>query len=140
MAAAFGGGPILSYGFIAGEDLSAAQFKFVYLSADLTVKRCTAATDIPIGILQNKPAVAGQAANVVVAGVSRLVTGTGGATLAAAIGVEADSGAPGNVDGGRGIIKTTNKDIGAAVVIQAALEDEIAVVFVNCMNINKMSL
>ena len=58
--------------FSAGADLSAAQYKFVYLSADNTVSVCSATTQIPIGVLQNAPSAAGQAAQVRVFGKTKL--------------------------------------------------------------------
>lgn len=44
----------------AGADLSAKQFYFVKLNAAKQVIVCAAATDVPIGILQNKPAASGE--------------------------------------------------------------------------------
>jgi hypothetical protein len=57
--------------FKTATDLSAAQYCFVKLSAADTVAICAATTDIPIGILQNKPT-SGQAAEVMVCGKSKL--------------------------------------------------------------------
>lgn len=47
--------PIYIQSFAITTDLSSHQFKFVKLSAERTVVICAAATDIPIGVLQNKP-------------------------------------------------------------------------------------
>ena len=58
----------------AGQDLSSAQFTFVKLSADNTVVQCSATTDNPIGVLQNKPGNLG-AAEVMTMGRSKLVAG-----------------------------------------------------------------
>lgn len=58
----------------AGEDLSAAQFKFVKFDTDGTVIACTATTDRPIGVLQNSPE-DGQIALVCVEGVSKVIAG-----------------------------------------------------------------
>tara|TARA_Y100001938_G_C8073324_1_gene424446 strand:+ start:1670 stop:2050 length:381 start_codon:yes stop_codon:yes gene_type:complete len=57
----------------AGADLSGDQYKFVKLSAGKAVL-CSAATDIPVGVLQNKPA-SGAAATVAVSGVTKLLSG-----------------------------------------------------------------
>jgi hypothetical protein len=57
--------------FEAGADLSAKQYYFVKLSAANTVNVCTAITDIPIGILQNKPE-SGEAATVCLFGISKV--------------------------------------------------------------------
>jgi hypothetical protein len=63
---------------VAGADLSALQYTFVKLSTTDTVVTCTAATDIPIGVLQNAPT-SGQEAEILVVGGTKL---TAGATIA----------------------------------------------------------
>lgn len=73
---------------IAGESLTAAQYKFVKISADNTVVICAAATDIPIGVLQNNPA-SGGAAEVCIWGVTK-VQGDADLTAAARVGTSAD--------------------------------------------------
>lgn len=55
----------------AAADLSAKQFHFVKLDANGKAAICAAATDVPIGVLQNKPT-SGQAATIVVVGVSKV--------------------------------------------------------------------
>ncbi len=72
--------PVLDVTYSAGGDLSAGQFKWVTLSAARTVSLCTALTDVPAGILQNKPAAAGRNAVVRVIGRSKVLLG---ATLSA---------------------------------------------------------
>src|SRR6185503_9093441 len=65
---------ILDLSFVAGEDLSADQFHFVVLYDDsgvLKVRRPDSATEVPIGILQNKPT-SGLPAAVRVLGQSKL--------------------------------------------------------------------
>jgi hypothetical protein len=138
---AYGAGPFVALSMIAGEDLSDEQFKFVKLSASNTVVRCTAATDLPIGVLQNKP-VSGGTANVILAGISRIYAGTGGlGTVGTAVGTEADSGAPGNVNGGRAVVKSTDKDIAPGIVIMTATNaDELATITLNCLSKNAMSI
>lgn len=69
---------VLTYG--AGGNLSALQFCLVKLSGNKTVVSLAAATDIPIGVLQNKPDAAGKEAVVMVVGRTKIV---GGATLSA---------------------------------------------------------
>jgi hypothetical protein len=60
---------------VAGEDLSAAQYKFVKLdNADGTVKAVSGATDRPFGVLQNSPT-AGQIAEVTIVGGSKVEAG-----------------------------------------------------------------
>lgn len=63
----------------AAADLSGQQFRFVKLDANGQVAAITAVTDIPIGVLQDKPGAQGRAANVMINGVSKVV---GGANLA----------------------------------------------------------
>lgn len=60
--------------FRAGADLSTKQFHIVELTGQDTVNVCDAATDKPLGILQNKPKV-GEAAIVRVWGISKVVAG-----------------------------------------------------------------
>ncbi len=47
--------------FTASADLSAKQYYIVKMSGDNTVTVCAAVTDVPIGVLQNKPASGEQA-------------------------------------------------------------------------------
>lgn len=63
----------------AAEDLSAWQFRFVKLDANGQIAKITAVTDIPFGILQDKPAAQGRAGAVMLDGMSKLV---GGANVA----------------------------------------------------------
>lgn len=64
----------LKHTFVAGEDLTAAQYHFVTLKTDGTIELCDAATEYPIGVLQNKPD-EGQEAEVVIVGITKLVAG-----------------------------------------------------------------
>lgn len=69
--------------FIAGEDLSSAQFKFVTLEADGQVDLADAAGERAIGVLLNEPT-AGKAATVAMTGKVMVVAGasvTAGAAL-----------------------------------------------------------
>jgi hypothetical protein len=59
---------------IAGADLSTHQFKGVKLDANGAAVLIAAATDVPIGVLQNKPT-SGQAATVRVTGVTKMLSG-----------------------------------------------------------------
>jgi hypothetical protein len=58
--------------YVAGADLSAKQYTMVKMNTSGQVIAIAAATDLPLGILQNKPT-SGQSATVAVAGVSKLV-------------------------------------------------------------------
>lgn len=64
---------VLDLSYPAAEDLSSDQYRIVCLDSG-QVRRPNAATDIPLGVLQNAPA-AGQAASVRVMGVSKIVFG-----------------------------------------------------------------
>ena len=78
----------------AGADLSAAanQFKFVKLDANGDVVAIAAATDLPIGVLQNLPT-SGQEAEIVVDGVTKLQ-----ADAALTVGLHIGTSADGQAD------------------------------------------
>jgi len=57
----------------AAADLSSSQYLFLKTDANGKVNVCTAITDRPIGVLQNKPA-SGEAATVMVVGCTKIVT------------------------------------------------------------------
>lgn len=54
---------------------SGMQYRFVKLTGSHTVGLCTAATDVVVGILQNKPQKPGAAATVGIYGVSNVIAG-----------------------------------------------------------------
>jgi len=68
---AFEGPQIAIPGLKASADLSAKQYYFVKISGVDTVTVCSAATDDPIGVLQNAPA-SGAAANVCSIGITKI--------------------------------------------------------------------
>lgn len=68
----------------AAADLSTKQFYLVKLSAARAVNIVAGITDIPYGVLQNKPK-SGEAADVVFLGVSKLIAG---ATIAAGVSLQ----------------------------------------------------
>ena len=99
--------------YAASADLSTKQF---FLVKRHTVEgQCAivaAAADIPIGILQNKPAAAGRAAEVVIAGRSKAqVEATTDIAIGDRLGPDAN---------GRLIKRTTDKDVVCAIAEQAA--------------------
>lgn len=59
---------------VAGGDLSSSQYKFVKLNSSGQVIAVAAATDRPIGVLQNNPA-SGGVAEVLITGGTKLVLG-----------------------------------------------------------------
>jgi len=110
----------------AGEDLSAKQFRFVKLSSG-TVVACAAATDIPVGVLQNKPTT-GRAAEVCVLGPTK-VEADGAITAGGLIGTSADGQADEKTAG----TDTTEFICGRALEAAAATGDIIEAV-VNCVS------
>lgn len=59
---------------VAGGDLSSSQYRFVKLNSSGQVVAVAAATDRPIGVLQNSPA-SGAVAEVLISGGTKLVLG-----------------------------------------------------------------
>jgi hypothetical protein len=109
----------------AGADLSGSQYKFVELGAALTCTVCNGATDIPIGVLQNKPT-SGMPAEVMVIGMTK-VQGDAGLSVGALIGTSAD---------GQADAKTVGTDT-TEYVVGRVLEGtsnaaELATVLINC--------
>ena len=80
--------PVLTESFVSTNDLRLKQYYGVKLSADRTVILPTADTDVPVGILQNKPN-AGEVAQVMVIGRTPVV---GGEALAAGGLIRIESG------------------------------------------------
>ena len=74
---------VLDLSFKAAADQSAKQYYLVELSAANTVAVCDAAADRVIGVLMNKPAAAGQAADVRILGVAPVVSDGSGTAIAA---------------------------------------------------------
>ena len=96
--------------FIAGADLSAAQFTYVIMN---TVNRTVVAAGNAAavdGIVINKPA-SGEAATVVVSGRTLALAGTGGLTAGANVGVDAN---------GAGVVAATS-DIIVGKVVESAI-------------------
>ena len=93
--------------FKASADLSSYQYCFVRVSAAKTVSLATAPTHALVGILQNKPAGTSRAAQVRVAGISKMV-----AHASVAVGAYLAAGTT-----GRGSTTTTDThEVGAIVV------------------------
>ncbi len=110
----------------AGADLSGAQYKFVKLNASGQAVAVAAATDLPIGVLQNTPA-SGQAAEVLVAGGTKLVLG-GTVAVGGVVSPKADGTGVAIVHG----TDTTKYACGQALVGGAS--GEYATVVINCAN------
>ncbi len=109
--------------WLAGEDLSSYQFRFVHLADDNTVDLLDGATEFPIGILQNAPA-SGEPAVVRVEGTSKLVM-----NAAVAVGAALKCEYVGAADNGKGDAADTDLDIVRAYCIQATgAEDDVGAV------------
>lgn len=101
---------VLCTSYVAGEDLSSAQFRFVYLSSANTVTLIDSGT--PLGVLQNDPE-SGEIANVMVIGISRL-TMSASSTIMARIGTTTD---------GKGVAVTADQAIYGAIGLEASSGD-----------------
>jgi hypothetical protein len=111
---------------VAGADLSALQYTFVKLNSSGQAIAVAAATDLPIGILQNAPT-SGQEAEVLVVGGSKLVLG-GTVAAAATVGTSSAGAGVAIVHG----TDTTKYALGQAVTGGAS--GEIVTVVVACSN------
>lgn len=102
--------PVLVETFTAENDLSTHQFKFVeFGAAARQVDLCDAATDLVVGVLQNKPS-AGETAEVMTLGVAKVI-----ASAAIAIGARV-----GTTNDGRAVTKSVAADLVAGIARTAA--------------------
>ena len=109
----------------AGADLSSNQYYFVKINSSGNAVLCSAATDKPIGVLQNDPT-SGEEAQVLVVGGTKLVTNSAcdeGTVVGTA---SSGKGAP-YVAG-----TDTTKFIVGSVILASGADGEIATVVVNC--------
>lgn len=120
-------GTAVDWTFVAAADLSAAQYKFVELDANGKVTVCNAATDIPVGVLQNDPA-SGEAATVRVFGISK-VAADAALTIGNLIGTSADGQADAKTPG----TDTTEYVVGRVLTATSAAA-ELATAYINCLN------
>lgn len=115
---------------IAGADLSAKQYYFVKMSADNTCVLCSAATDAPIGVLQNAP-ISGAEASVTVIGGTKLVAGA-----AIAAGIKIGTASTGKADAKVAGTDTTEYTVGQVLLASAADADVLTAV-INCASPNR---
>ena len=115
---------------IAGADLSAKQYYFVKMSADNTCVICSAATDSPIGVLQNSPE-ANEEASVTVIGGTKLVAGA-----AIAAGIKIGTASNGKADAKVAGTDTTEYTVGQVLLASAADLDVLTAV-INCASPNR---
>lgn len=112
---------------VAGADLSAAQYKFVKLNASGQVIVCAAATDLPIGVLQNDPA-SGAEAEVLVVGGTKIIAG-------AAIGEGAQIGTSSAGKAAALVAGTdTTKYVAGTLLTESGADGEIVTAVINCAN------
>lgn len=115
-------------------DLSAAQFKFVKFDGNVgatgcpRVVVCTAVTDRPCGVLQDKPALTGEACLVAVFGETK-VKADAALTVGMTIGTAADGEAANYTFG-----TDTTKYIVGHVTLAAGAGGRVASAWIDCMN------
>lgn len=118
--------PGMCASFVAGGDLSAKQYHFVKLNSSGQVVIVAAATDKPLGILQNAPA-SGGVAEVMLAGISKVVADADlaiGDQIGASSDGQAATYAPGT--------DTTKYIVGEVLTANTAAGGIVSVAF-NCM-------
>lgn len=120
--------PVLDYTFKAGADLSAKQFYFMEFDGNGDVVACNAATDIPVGVLQNKPDASGKAAIVRVVGISK-VSADAALSRGDLIGTSADGQADAKTVG----TDTTEYVVGRMLDAPGAA-GQIGTAYINCLN------
>jgi hypothetical protein len=112
---------------VAAADLSALQYTFVKLNASGQAAACSAATDIPIGVLQNAPT-SGQEAEVLVVGGTKIVAG-------AAIG---EGALVGTSSAGKAVALVagtdTTKYVVGTLLTESAADGNIVTAVINCAN------
>lgn len=110
--------PGFSIGFCeaAADYSTTGQFLIVDVSANSVVTKASASGQAALGILQDKP-IAGQAANVMVAGVSKLYAGTGDLAAGALFMADTD---------GTGVTATGTGKYALGMVVIGAVAGELA--------------
>ena len=114
----------------AGADLSTKQYYFVKVNSSGNAVLCSAATDAPIGVLQNNP-ISGAEASIVVVGGTKLVAG---AAIAAGIKIGTDSA--GKADAKVAGTDTTEYTVGQVLLASGADADVLTAV-INCASPNR---
>ena len=110
---------------VAGADLSALQYNFVKINSSGQAVACAAATDIPVGVLQNAPT-SGQEAEVLVVGGTKIVAG-------AAIGEGAQVGT-GSTGKAVALVAGTDttKYVAGTLLTESAADGNIVTAVINC--------
>jgi hypothetical protein len=112
---------------VAGADLSSKQYTFVKLDSSGQAVAAAAATDIPIGVLQNAPT-SGQEAEVLVVGGTKI---TAGAAIGegALVGTSSTGKAVALVAG-----TDTTKYVVGTLLTESAADGNIVTAVINCAN------
>jgi len=110
----------------AAADLSAHQYKFVKLDSNGRAAAIAAATDIPVGILQDKPSALGRQCTVMVDGISKVQ-----ADAALTPGLQIGTSADGQADAKTVTTDATEYVVGQ-VLLGAGAADGIATVLFDC--------
>jgi len=111
---------------VAGEDLSAKQYNFVKLNSSGQAIAVAAATDVPVGVLQNAP-ISGQEAEVLIVGGTKVVAGAS-ITLPSAIGTGAT---------GKAVALTTTdttKYVVGSLITASGADGNVVTAVINCAN------
>lgn len=118
---AFGTKGNLAAGFKAAADLSAKQFYCVEITAADTVNVCNGATDVVVGLLQNKP-LSGEAAEVAgePGSIAKGICG-GAITIGQWVGTDAN---------GQLVAKTTDKDFVLGQALETGAANRIIAVLI----------
>lgn len=109
----------------AGADLSSKQYYFVKVNSSGQAVLCAAATDKPIGVLQNDPA-SGEEASIVVVGGTKVVTNAA-CDEGTVVGTASDGKAAPYAAG-----TDTTKYIVGSTILASGADGEIATIVVNC--------
>lgn len=118
--------PIFTMTLVAGEDLSAKQFYFMEINTSTGMAEvCDAATDIPVGVLQNKPE-SGEEATILVLGISK-VSSDAALTIGNWIGPSVDGQADAKVLG-----TDFTEFIGGRVIVASTAAGGLATAVINC--------
>ena len=112
---------------VAGADLSSKQYTFVKLNSSGEAIAAAAATDIPVGVLQNAP-IAGQEAEVLIVGGTKVVAGAAIAE-GAQLGTSATGKAVALVAG-----TDTTKYVVGTLLTESAADGNIVTAVINCAN------
>ena len=112
---------------VAGADLPALQYYFVKINSSGQAVACAAATDIPVGVLQNAPT-SGQEAEVLIVGGTKIVAG-------AAIG---EGALVGTSSAGKAVALVagtdTTKYVVGTLLTESAADGNIVTAVINCAN------